>query len=305
MSVPQVSVVISVYNNMPFLPMAVESILRQSFTDFEFIIIDDGSTDGSGEWLKEAARRDSRIRLVRRGNKGLTKSLNEGCALARGEFIARMDGDDVSYPQRFARQLEFLNSHPDVAIVGTQVRYINEMGRPLFIRKLPLEHSDIVQCNLTSWGSFLMHPSVMIRRKAFVEAGGYDEAFLKSQDYDLWFRIEAFGKLANMPDVLMDYRCHPAAISQQSAKGQGIFVKKILQRALAKRGMEQAHSLPEEFQVLIKDPVWLARAAARSGFLGTYFLEAVRASKRGVQSLLKVYGDFGICLLRAYKCLKN
>ncbi len=210
-----------------------------------------------------------------------------------------MDGDDISYPQRFAHQLDFLNSCPEVVVAGTQVRYINENGRPLFIRHLPLEHSEIIQCNLTSWGSFLMHPSVMMRQKAFANAGGYDEAFLKSQDYDLWFRIEAFGKLANLPEVLIDYRHHPGAISQQSAKGQAVFMRKILQRELAKRGMEQANSLPEKFYVFLNDPVWLARAAAQSGFLETYFLEALRASKRAFQNLFKIYGDLGMCLLRA------
>jgi GT2 family glycosyltransferase len=186
-------------------------------------------------------------------------------------------------------------------VLGAYVRYINEKGRPLFIRYVPTEHSQIVFCNLTNWGSFLMHPSVMMRRQAFIEAGGYDEYFLKSQDYDLWFRIEQYGKLANLPEVLLDYRHHCSAISQLSANGQAIFMRKILRGELAKRGMLQANALKEEFQILLKDPAWLAMAAARSGFLRTYFLEALRASKRSLLTLFKIYGDLAKCVLQAAK----
>lgn len=291
----------AVYNNMPFLPISVESILRQSFRDFELIIIDDGSTDGGGEWLEEVVRKDSRIRLKRRENRGLTKSLNEGCALARGEFIARMDGDDISYPKRFERQMGFLSSRPEVTVLGSYVRYINENGRPLFIRNFPTEHSQIVFCNLTNWGSFLMHPSVLMRKTAFINAGGYDESFLKSQDYDLWFRIQQHGELANLPEVLLDYRHHPEAISRKSAKGQSNFVRKILHREMANRGMEHANALPHEYQIQMNDPAWLASAAARSGFFRTYILEALRTSKRTFKTLFNLYGDAGRCLVQALK----
>jgi len=292
----------AVYNNMPFLPLAVESILRQSYRDFEFIIIDDGSTDGGGELLEEVARRDSRIRLKRRENRGLTKSLNEGCALAQGEFIARMDGDDISYPKRFELQMDFLSSHPEVAVLGTYVRYINEKGRPLFIRNVPTVHSQIVFCNLTNWGSFLMHPSVLMRKTAFINVGGYDESFLKSQDYDLWFRIQQHGELANLPEVLLDYRHHPEAISRKSARGQSNFVRKILQREMAIRGMEHANALPHEYQTLTNDPAWLASAAARSGFFRTYILEALRTSTRTLKILFKVYCDLARCLVQVLRC---
>jgi glycosyltransferase involved in cell wall biosynthesis len=166
MKAPSISVVMAVYNNMPFLQLAVESILRQTYRDFEFIIIDDGSTDGGGEVLEEMAHRDSRIQLKRRENRGLTKSLNEGCALARGEFIARMDGDDVSYANRFELQIQEMTRKPEIVALGAQVRYVNESNSPLFIRHVPLVHEDIEKCHLSTWGGVVIHPVAMFRRKA-------------------------------------------------------------------------------------------------------------------------------------------
>ena len=253
MKPPLVSVVMAVYNNMPFLPMAVESILRQSFMDFEFIIIDDGSTDRGGEWLEEVARRDSRIRLTRRDNKGLTKSLNEGCALARGELIARMDGDDVSYDHRFRMQLDKILKKPEIVALGAQVRYIDEDNTPLFVRRVPIENDAIEKCHLASWGGVVIHPVAMIRRDALFSIGGYDENFLRAQDYDLWFRLGNIGLLENLPNVLLDYRRHSKAVGFASKDNQSHAVKIIRDRELAKRGLTQPLVLPKEFQIFPND----------------------------------------------------
>src|SRR5438067_12011849 len=116
---PAISVIMSVYNAEAFLEAAVQSVLMQSFSDFEFIIIDDGSTDRSNQILQDYARKDNRVRLISRPNKGLTASLNEGLKLARGEFIARMDADDVAAPDRFKIQVEYLRDHPEVSVRGS------------------------------------------------------------------------------------------------------------------------------------------------------------------------------------------
>src|SRR4051812_26679567 len=122
---PTVSVLMAVYNGEQYLREAVNSILSQTFKDFEFIIIDDGSTDRSPELLASYARADSRVKLISRPNKGLTKSLNEGLHAARGEFVARMDGDDISLPERFERQVSYLREHPEVVLVGSRVEFID------------------------------------------------------------------------------------------------------------------------------------------------------------------------------------
>ena len=125
---PAISVVMSVYNGARYLHPAVESILEQDFADFEFIIVDDGSTDGSGAILLEFAEKDARIRLIQRENRGLVASLNEAIALARAPLIARMDCDDIAMPDRFTRQIEYLADHPEIAIVGSHIHEIDEDG---------------------------------------------------------------------------------------------------------------------------------------------------------------------------------
>lgn len=285
MSSPLISVVMAVYNNMPFLPMAVESILRQSFTDFEFIIIDDGSIDGGGEWLEEAARRDGRIRLVRRGNIGLTKSLNEGCALARGEFIARMDGDDIAYSQRFQIQIDKLLKNKNLVALGAQVRYIDKNNTPLFIRSVPIENEAIEKCHLAAWGGVVIHPVVMMRRNALSSIRGYDENFPRAQDYDLWFRLGNIGLIENLPNVLLDYRRHSNAVGLGSKKNQSDAVKIILNRELAKRGLDKPLLMPQEFQIFPDDLQWLAKKSAQDGFLKTAFISNGRLLYKSLVNL--------------------
>jgi glycosyltransferase involved in cell wall biosynthesis len=289
MKAPSISVVMAVYNNMPFLQLAVESILRQTYRDFEFIIIDDGSTDGGGEVLEEMAHRDSRIQLKRRENRGLTKSLNEGCALARGEFIARMDGDDVSYANRFELQIQEMTRKPEIVALGAQVRYVNESNSPLFIRHVPLVHEDIEKCHLSTWGGVVIHPVAIFRRKAFEAVGGYDEFFECAQDYDLWFRIGRVGVLANMPNLLLDYRRHNRAVGSKSKDKQANAVKIIRERELLQRGMTMPLQMPEKYIVYPNDIKWIANESAKSGFIKTTFLANIKLSLYHVKSLLKCF----------------
>ncbi|MGH8614897.1 MAG: glycosyltransferase, partial [Gammaproteobacteria bacterium] len=174
---PVVSVVMSVFNGEKYLEEAIRSILEQSFRDFEFIVIDDGSVDRSIETLQMFAAQDSRIRLVARENRGLTKSLNEGCALARGEFIARMDADDTSWPSRFESQLAYLASRPEIVACGTGVTCIDSQGFSLGPLIVPLEHEDIERSLLTGNGGAICHPSLMVRRHAFIQVAGYDDSY--------------------------------------------------------------------------------------------------------------------------------
>src|SRR4051812_18975953 len=156
-----------VYNALPHLREAVEGILAQTFGDFEFVVIDDGSTDGSTQVLRAYAAADPRIVLVSRPNTGYAIALNEALALATGEFVARMDADDVSLPQRLARQVEYLRAHPECVAVGTGVRFIAAGGTPIargFRR--PRTHEEIDAFHLQRMSSALPHPTVMMRRAA-------------------------------------------------------------------------------------------------------------------------------------------
>lgn len=207
---PKVSVVMSVYNGAPFLRQAVESILAQTFEDFEFIIIDDGSTDNTARILKEFS--DPRIRIIENSrNEGLTRSLIKGCALARGKYIARMDADEVSYPTRFDRQVEFLETHPDYAVVGTQCRYIDSKGTVRATSDYLCSDEEIKQ---DVWRRTpFAHASTMFVRERIEECGGYRELFRYSQDCDLWLRVVGAHKVANLPESLHCLRYHRGSIT--------------------------------------------------------------------------------------------
>lgn len=198
-----------VYNAERYLAEAVESILAQSFMDYEFLILDDGSSDGSPAILKDFVARDARIRLTTRPNKGLVPTLNELLGQARGEFIARMDSDDVSLPQRFERQVEFLRAHPDCVAIGSPALVIDPEGDPLCTWFQRRSHDELDSQNLDgAQGASLCHPSVMMRRQTVLDVGKYREELSFAEDLDLWLRLAERGRLANYPTVLMKYRTH-------------------------------------------------------------------------------------------------
>lgn len=205
---PIVSVHMPVFNAQRYLAEAVESVLGQTFPHFEFIIIDDGSTDGSGAILEHYAARDSRIRLTRRENRGITRTRNEALQQARGEFFAVMDADDISLPQRFARQVAYFTEHPECVALGTRVLLIDADGAPMREMSELTAHADIDREHLAGAGGAITHPSAMMRRAALVEIGGYRDAFQTAEDLDVFLRLAERGEMANLPDVLLHYRQH-------------------------------------------------------------------------------------------------
>ncbi|HEX3685178.1 MAG TPA: glycosyltransferase [Bryobacteraceae bacterium] len=215
-----VSVVMPVFNAARFLGEAVESILAQSFEEFELIAADDGSTDESAEILERYARDDRRLRVFRCAHEGLPAILNFGCAQAEGKYIARMDADDIALPSRFERQIEFLDKHPRVAILGTQLERIREDGTSMGFTNHPLEHAQIA-ANMQKF-CCIHHPTVMMRTETVRALGGYREAFHGAEDHDLWLRAAEQFELANLPDVLLRYRLHTEAVSFRELEEQVI-----------------------------------------------------------------------------------
>lgn len=201
---PAVTVLLSVYNDRAYLPAAVDSILAQSFGDFELLIVDDGSTDGTAEYL--AALADSRVRVLRnQQNAGLTRSLNRGLDAAAGRYVARMDADDLAGPERLERQVEFLDAYKAVGIVGSGRRLIDEAGRTIAdARAVPDDVGIRRKCLL---GNPFAHPTVMLRRDV-LDAHGlrYDPAFRTAQDYELWTRLLCHTRGANVDEPLVRYR---------------------------------------------------------------------------------------------------
>jgi glycosyltransferase involved in cell wall biosynthesis len=208
---PPISVVMPVYNAEPFLRQAIDSILAQTLRDFEFIIIDDGSTDGTANLLESYRRRDARLRVHRAAHQGLPACLNLGLRLASGKYIARMDGDDVSLPERFERQFRRLEANPSLAILGTQIRRINADGAVIDASNVPLDHAAILAS--MQQVCCLHHPTVMMRAAALEQLGGYRECFEAAEDHDLWLRAAERFELGNLPDALLLYRIHTRATS--------------------------------------------------------------------------------------------
>jgi hypothetical protein len=208
---PRVSVVMPVHNGGPYLEAAVDSILGQSFADLEFVIVDDGSTDSTGDVLRRYQTVDRRVRVVHQEKAGLVASLNRGCGLARAAYLARMDADDIAFPDRLARQVEFLDRHPNVAVVGSAVMRIDASGREIKRNVCPTSHAEIVEA-LREYTCFT-HPSVTLRAAALADVGGYRWAYGPAEDYDLWLRLSERYKLANLPDPLLYYRVYPGQIS--------------------------------------------------------------------------------------------
>ena len=224
MKLPSISVVMVTCNVQRFLAEAIESILEQTFRDFEFIIVDFGSTDDSRSIISSYAAKDSRIKFHEITRCGLATARNAAFSLAQGRYIAVMDADDVSVPDRLAWELEFMEKHPQVAVLGGLAESINAVGKPLAfqVHDAPAEHDEIksamaVRCPFC-------HPTVLIRKQAFVLAGGYRKAFVQAEDYDLWLRIAERYKLANLKQVVLKYRIHPHQVSMRKRKQQTLCI---------------------------------------------------------------------------------
>lgn len=228
-----ISVIMSVYNAEPYLQMAVESVLDQTFADFEFIIIDDGSTDGSLRIIEDYANKDPRIQIIQNAERmRLSKSLNKGLAAARGIYIARMDADDISLPNRLQIQLDYLERHPEIGVVGGQIRFIDEKNQ--VNREGRLDTSTaLVKWDL-NFGSALCHPAVMMRKELVTSAGGYSDEMVYAQDYDLWRRLAEITQLTNLPDVVLYYRLHPVNTSSDYVKTQSDYGRRVQEAILSK-----------------------------------------------------------------------
>lgn len=231
MSRPLVSVLMTVYNAGPYLDASIRSIVDQSFRDWEFLIVDDASTDASAGTAAEWAKRDPRIRLIpNAANKGQTPCLNQGLREAKGEWIARQDADDLSRPERFARQLATVG---DSALIGTNGWIIDAQDRVIGLLDAPVTHESI------AWTSpFLnpfMHTAVMVRTSVIrEELGGYDESFRIAQDYDLWTRLLARHRTKNLADRLVCYRHLATSLSKAGSGTAFSEARRVAEREAAR-----------------------------------------------------------------------
>ena len=206
----------SAYNSEKFLEESLESIVQQTFSDFELIIFDDASTDATREIITSYAAKDNRITPVfNRQNSGLTVNLNRGIKMSKGAYIARMDADDVSLPTRLDKQVSFLEHHTNIDLIGTDSVDIDDKGTEMHLRTVPEMHHAIIR--LLPKANPITHSTVMFRKQSFAKINFYNESYRTTQDYEMWFRAAGTGlKFQNINEVLLKYRMDNAYASRKS-----------------------------------------------------------------------------------------
>jgi glycosyltransferase involved in cell wall biosynthesis len=244
-----VSVIIPLYHAAKYLPQALDSILAQTFTEWELIAVcEPNSRDGTNEIVAEYAHRNERVKPVfNESPLGIAASLNIGVYAAKGEYIARMDGDDVCHPRRFEKQVEFFQRNPDISILGSNIQFIDARGRPgAHISKYPAAHERI-KSDLLFYCE-IMHPAVMMRKADIVKHNlHYDERCAASEDFELWNRASRLVKLANLPEVLLYYRWGMNTSTRNGAESGDKNYIAVIDRSCRELGIEFT---PEELRLL-------------------------------------------------------
>lgn len=249
---PKVSVLMTVYNGMPFLPPAVESVLGQTFQDFDFVIVNDGSTDGTADYL--ASLDDPRIRVITQENGGTAAAANHGLQHCHGQLLARMDADDISLPQRFEKQVAFLDSHPQVGLVGTQMAPMgpNKVGKSLH---LPLTHQEIYPSMRKGYHG-LAHSAIMMRTDLLKQIGGY-WSFRLIDDWDMMLRMGEVAELANIDEVLHHYRVHGGSLNGQAMRRMRSHIAFACELADRREAQAPAISYDEFMEQQKKRPAYI------------------------------------------------
>jgi glycosyltransferase involved in cell wall biosynthesis len=237
----EVSVVMPVYNAARYLAEAAESILAQTYRDFEFVIVDDGSTDRSRQMLDDFARRDARIKIVRRPNTGIVGALNDGIAASSAPLIARMDADDVSLPERLEKQVAYMREHAECVALGARVTGIDPYGCMLFESEHKLAHDEIDAELLNGVGWAIVHPVAMLRRDALQQVGLYRREWQWVEDLDLFLRLAEIGRVVNVPERLLQYRQHTESINRTRAAEQARLADACVREAYRRRGRDVPH----------------------------------------------------------------
>jgi len=227
---PKISVVMPFYNAANFLDESISSILKQTFKDFELILINDASTDHSDKIVSNYLSDPRIIYVKNETNQGIVKNLNKGINIAKAEIIARMDGDDISLPKRFSKQYEFLKNHPDISVVGSFVKIIDSESKIIDQRTKPTNPAEISK-KIISY-SPLVHPSTMFRKRDVLEVGLYREEYIYVEDIDLWYRLIFSGKeISNIDDFLLHYRYHQGSTAH-NAKANAVRAYKLRRQTI-------------------------------------------------------------------------
>jgi len=286
-----------VHDGEQFLREAVESVLAQSLSDFEFVVVDDGSTDATGDILAEYAASDSRVVVHRQANTGGPEARNRGFRLVSAPLVASLDADDVALPTRLEEQVAFMTEHRDVGVVGGAVSFVDVNGRQFGEWRYPLTDADIRRAFAHT--TPLAHPATMIRRDAFFAAGGYRGLLSPAEDIDLWLRIGDRYELANLPSTVIRYRVHPGqeTVRESEVQALGALAARIAARARAEGRPDPVDKISiidretmrglgatdhEIASAVVRNVSWVAKTVGRAGYLADserLFLDAHRRAK--------------------------
>lgn len=252
---PRVSVLMAVRNGARYIEEAMSSILNQEFSDFEFLIVDDGSTDQTPTIL--ASIRDPRLRVIRHESLGLTRSLIHGLTLTKGEYVARQDADDISHTERLAKQVAYLDSHPDVVLVGSGVTVISDNNQILRDYLYPVQH-DLLVAELMVLVSPLPHTTIMFRKTPVLDCGGYRDIFSKAQDYDLYLRLIEKYRISSVQEALCCLRYSTDSFTFEDGEGLQFqyavlaFIASIVRRNIGIDPLD----LPDRQEFLARFQAW-------------------------------------------------
>lgn len=302
--IPQVSIVMSVYNGADTLRDSVESVLSQEGVDIECIVVNDGSTDNSGSLLDELAAKDSRVRILDQPNQGLTKALIRGCSEAKGVYIARQDAGDLYLPDKLKRQVDALNSHPEASFVSCGTRVVGPGGEHLhdWVSDEWDLTSHLLTLDIDKLRGPFGHGSVLFRRELYEKVGGYRQEFYFGQDVDLWIRLAETGRFLMLPEILFQVEFAPNSISGHHRSNQISLAKLILECARLRRaGASEAESLAQASLIRPSArPKSASDIAASLYFVGTclskrrdprsrqYYWKALRANPLHFRSAIRL-----------------
>lgn len=263
----KITVLLPAYNAAPYIREAVDSVLNQTYTDFELLVINDGSTDNTLEILKSYT--DPRLRIIDQQNMGLVKTLNKGLSLADSKWIARFDADDVCYPERLQQQMDFLESNPDYILVGSEADYMDEAGNFIFTYKFRYYEDEEMRANGFRQCP-VIHSAVTFSRQAVLDAGGYDDDAITFEDHLLWRKLSAYGKMKNLPVPLIKVRFNADSVTiDEKWRGKEF-------QELKARSIEAGKVSPEDLvtlkDILKKQNFTAYKKAAYHSMLGKKFL---------------------------------
>lgn len=298
---PELSVIMPVYNGDRYLREAIDSVLNQSFKNFEFLIFDDGSTDNSLRIIKSYAEADNRIRYFTRENRGIVDTLNECLDLAQCELIARMDADDICLQDRFQIQVDYLNSNPDVVLLGSKVIIIDEDGDEITPMGKYFDNDALNRALLSDGGQHIYHPTVIYRKSIIKKVGGYNNAYPNIEDLELFLKLFSVGKLENWSKPLLKYREHLGKIGHTKRLLQQQQVIDLLNKARVKNvdytkqttapETVKSQSLAKKYQTW----AWWALKAGNKNSARKYLKKSLFASPLSVSNL-----RLAMCVFRGH-----